>query len=457
MGRAVWPPTHGNRISVAQRDVESGEQRPQVELAQFDNEARVPQSRVSLPSRPLSEPPNGGSQARAHALAGVCVIFNCWGVNLAFGVFQEYYSNWLLWKHSQSQVAWIGSVQLALIFLLAVPVGKIFDAGIFRMVFIPGAMIMISGQFLLCMCDQWWSLFLVQGIMMGIGMGMVFMSGTLCLMTYWKDNLSAAMGLGAAGAPIGGIVYTLVARALLRYKSFKVTCLVMGAIMAVTMIPPVIIYKPYPGRAKGTKQIIDWGIFGEPSYMLMTMGMFFSFLGLYFGFYYIIVYGTDVLGMFPMEASNLLIAMLGANIVGRIVPICISVRCLGPLNTLIPCLFFSSMLMYMWMGTSNRHALYVIACVYGFTAAGVQSLFTPTISAFGVHGSPTMGVRMGVAMMAIGVAALIGAPIGGKLLGLSGQTPFYFAQVFAGTALMIGFVCVTASRLLKVGWGPEKI
>ena len=75
------------------------------------------------------DPADGGSLARKHVICGLLVIFNCWGINLSFGVFQEYYVNWLTPTLSQSRVVWIGSVQLALMFILATPVERVFDAG----------------------------------------------------------------------------------------------------------------------------------------------------------------------------------------------------------------------------------------------------------------------------------------------------------------------------------------
>ena len=98
------------------------------------------------------DPVDGESLAWKHAVCGLLVIFNCWGINLSFGVFQKYYVNWLTSSLSQSRVVWIGSVQLALMFVLAIPVGRAFDSGWCRAILIPGAVLMCVGQFLLSAC-----------------------------------------------------------------------------------------------------------------------------------------------------------------------------------------------------------------------------------------------------------------------------------------------------------------
>jgi len=235
------------------------------------------------------DPADGRSLVWKHAVCGLLVFFNCWGINLSFGVFQEYYVNWLTPSLLQSRVVLIGSVQLALMFILAIPVGRAFDSGWCRAILIPGAVLMCVSQFLLSACQKWWELFLVQGIMMGIGMGMVFMTATLCLTTYFKNNIGIAMFIGSAGSSIGGIVYAYVARQLLRHANFRVTCLAMGGIMLGTMIPPCVVFKLFPGRASLPTKIVFWNTVKqlEPTFIIMLVGMFLTFIGLYCGFYFV--------------------------------------------------------------------------------------------------------------------------------------------------------------------------
>ncbi|OCK88549.1 uncharacterized protein K441DRAFT_668946 [Cenococcum geophilum 1.58] len=67
-----------------------------------------------------------------------------------------------------------------------------------------------------------------------------------------------------------------------------------------------------------------------------------------------------------------------------------------------------------------------------------------------------MGVRMGLVLTFIGAAMLIGSPIQGWLMSIGGNltvhnpTPFYWAQVFAGSAVMSGSACFVLGRLMLV-------
>jgi hypothetical protein len=63
------------------------------------SECSGPVRRIIVPSTSTVavnvDPADGGSLAWKRAVCGLLVIFNCWGVNLSLGVFQEYYVNWL--------------------------------------------------------------------------------------------------------------------------------------------------------------------------------------------------------------------------------------------------------------------------------------------------------------------------------------------------------------------------
>jgi hypothetical protein len=71
-----------------------------------------------------------------------------------------------------------------------------------------------------------------------------------------------------------------------------------------------------------------------------------------------------------------------------------------------------------------------------------------------------MGVKAGGIFSCIGVACLVGTPIGGALVsqrvdqGL--EQPYLGAQVFAGTCLLVGGIFLLVSRVAKVGWAAKR-
>jgi len=458
---------------------------PQVNASDRSSTHSLPLQNKPLPLRPVQ--PLNGRTAWLHALAAVLVVGNCWGIGNAFGLFQAYYTRDYLHGTSPSTIAWIGSTQLCLVFGLGVPVGRLVDLGFFRAMFHGGTLLMIIGLFSSSVCTAFWSLWLTQGLVTGLGMGMVFCSGTLALMSWFeKRKLGVAMGLAAAGSCVGGIVYVLMARYFLATTTFATTMRILGGVAAATMIPPNLIFRmreqtPRQLHKSSTTAPAGLRVFTSPAYLCAAAGMFLTFLGVYFGFVYIVTFASEVLSLSDTAATNLLISMLAANLPGRFLPALISDKCIGPLNTIIPAAFLSSAVIWLWAASSahpNQASLTVIACFYGFVSAGVQVLYAPTVYSFcldppapistdleGNGSAPQlatdkMGVRAGGIFSCIGLACLIGTPIGGALISYRVDRgidqPFLGAQVFAGACLLVGGGFLLASRVLKVGWAAER-
>ncbi|KAL8957251.1 MAG: hypothetical protein Q9183_006107 [Haloplaca sp. 2 TL-2023] len=74
--------------------------------------------------------------------------------------------------------------------------------------------------------------------------------------------------------------------------------------------------------------------------------------------------------------------MNAANLPGRFLPPLISDTCLGPLNTLIPCTFLTASILFLWLGADSSTSIHLVACFYGFAAAGIQSLYNAVIWGF---------------------------------------------------------------------------
>ncbi|RMY20264.1 hypothetical protein D0867_04127 [Hortaea werneckii] len=449
---------------------------------------------LPLPPSDPTQPPQNGRIAWLHALTGMLVIFNCWGLANAFGLFEAYYTTYYLPSSSPSAVAWVGSTQLALVFGLGVPVGMVVDRGYFRVMFHGGSVVMVLGVFATAWCERLWEVWLVQGLVTGMGMGMVFCSGIVALMTWFDERkMGIAMGLGAAGSCLGGIVYVLLARHFLVSRGFATTMRILGGVAAVTMIPPNLVFRKrhqthrlserrrFDPVLKSRMRKLAAGL--SSSYLLAAAGMFFTFLGVYFGYFMMVTFASTELEMSNTAATNLLIFMLAANLPGRFLPALISDKCIGPLNTIVPSIFLSAAVIGLWIasGEPNRAAMIVIACFYGFVSAGVQVLYAPAVYAFCLEQSNNtgrissrscterqpnqmvtdrLGLKAGGIFTCVGLACLIGTPIGGALISYRanrGMDHTYLgAQIFATVSLILGGCLLLASRVAKVGWEARR-
>ncbi|KAI9715540.1 MAG: hypothetical protein M1828_000792 [Chrysothrix sp. TS-e1954] len=401
---------------------------------------------------PITPPPDGGRQAWTMACSGFFVIFNTWGLTTAFGVFQSYYAIVKFTNLSLDRIAWIGSVQLFLLFFLGIPVGIALDRGYFRLAFNGGTAILLAGVYATAFCTEWWHFFLAQGVATGMGMGLMFCAGMVVLMQYFSKNIGLATAIAASGGPVGAIVYAVMFQQLILHHTFRTTCLIMAVIPTVTLILPTVVVRPRRGHPQQARTF-SLAAYADIPYLTMTAGLFFAFWGLFFGFYYIVLYSIQILHTSGTDSITLLIAMCAANIPGRLFPGLISDRCIGPLNTIFPASILAGLMIFLWIGVTNTTGLYMIACSYGFFAAGVQSMYSATIYSFCYRDPTTLGQKTGLSLTIISFACLTGQPIGGRLIA-DGDGSFKPAQLFAGGCLVVGFVLLFLARILKVGFQP---
>lgn len=141
--------------------------------------------------------------------------------------------------------------------------------------------------------------------------------------------------------------------------------------------------------------------------------------------------------------------MNGVGLFGRLIPNYLADTFFGPLNTLIPFALASALLLYAWAAVRSASGLVAFACIYGFSAAGIQSLFPATLSSLTLD-LKKAGVRMGMVFSVVSFACLTGPPLEGGLVQAGGGR-YRYAQMFAGTCLVCGCLTLAAARVARTG------
>jgi hypothetical protein len=90
------------------------------------------------------------------------------------------------------------------------------------------------------LCEQYWQILLAQDICVGLG------NVRLAVMSYYfVRNRTFAVGVGAAGSAVDGLIYPVVVDRLLYHEfGHGWTMRVMGFIMLITQVPCIFLFKP---------------------------------------------------------------------------------------------------------------------------------------------------------------------------------------------------------------------
>lgn len=314
----------------------------------------------------------------------------------------------------------------------------------------------VLSLFLTSLCTKYWQIFLSQGLMSGIGCGLMFCPTISLLPTYFNKRRALAMSSTAAGSATGGLIIPAMVNSLLPRLGFAWTLRCLGFFSLATLLPGLFFLRQrLPPRSTGP--IVEWQAFREVTYTCFAAGMFWVLLGLYVGFFYLSSYSRDALGTSLSTSSNLLMVMSAVGFPARIIPGLMSDGWTGPLNLLIPFVFCSAITAYGWAGVTNVSGLYAWAVIYGGFAAAVQGLFPVALSSL-TDDLKKIGVRMGMVLTIVSFAALTGSPIAGALVQAGStvrdgknQTSYLYMQMFMGSVMMLGSGLLIVARFKRFG------
>ncbi|KAK1538636.1 major facilitator superfamily transporter [Colletotrichum paranaense] len=396
--------------------------------------------------------PEGGWTAWSQVLAGNMLNALAWGYPATFGVYQLHYTETL--RLPASQVSWIGSVQIFLTFAVCTVSGRLTDAGYARHAVSVGCAFVVFGSFMTSLCTRYWQIMLAQGICTGLGLGVLFMPGVAIIGSYFKKRRSLALAVSATGTGVGSLIFPSTLQYLIPQVGFPwaVRCSAFVA-LGVATIAIALLRPRLPPRKAGP--LLEWSAFRELPYILYTLGVFFYFMALYFGFFYINTYARKVIGFSTTESVTLLLITNGMGIPIRPIVGWLADRHVGPINMFVMTMFLLGCMEFAWIGVETRAGMYAFSVFYGLSNGATQGVFVGSTASLTTD-PQKMGTRFGMVATISGFATLAGPPIAGAIIDRSGGS-YLGAQVWGGVMMIAGALTVGAARTAKAGkaWGAK--
>ncbi|KAK0191452.1 major facilitator superfamily domain-containing protein [Armillaria mellea] len=398
-------------------------------------------------STDLEDFPDGGLRAWLIIGGTMCSAFATIGIVNTWGVFQEYYEETVLKDYNLSTIAWIGSVQYALIFMPGIVVGHLFDIGYFRVPFIASSILLAVSTFLIAECTQYWHFLLCQGFAVGLACGTIF-SCVVGIIGHWfRQRQGIAMGLMTAAASIGSTVFPIAHK---RYRvcifsSFPWTMRVIAFILIFSMgIANLTMRRRLP-PANSSGGILNPKAFTNTPYTLWCLSTFTAYLGMYTGLTYISVSATAY-GVSPATVFYLVSIVNATSGIGRIVAgICADQ--FNALDVLGPMTVIAGAATYAWPFARTLASMIVVAVIYEFSSGAYVSSFL--IPVFELGEINDVGRRTGMTMSIAAFGAVAGPPISGAIYTATGGLEAM--GYYAGSAIMLAVILMYIVRHLVAG------
>ncbi|KAG4421203.1 hypothetical protein IFR04_005614 [Cadophora malorum] len=362
----------------------------------------------------------------------------------AFGVFQEYYSGHLLSDKSASDISWLGSFNLFCMFGGTIVVGYMNDKHGPRILLASGSITIVFALFMTSLCKQYYQFFLAQGLLLGLGLSLVVLPAFAVIPRYFTKHRGLAMGLVVSGSSMGGVIWPITLRNLftdvgfgwgVRICAFMMLPLLSLAVLAIRV--PISASSPNGTHVKAKP---DFSIVKSPILILLALGLFLVYLGLFSPFFYVtswtIRLGLDAdMGFYMVSIIN------AASLFGRVLPGLWADR-VGPYNIMVISAGLSGLICMCWTEAKSIAGIVVLSLAYGFASGAVIGLQGACASL--IAKPHQYGIVMGFTMGILSIAGLIGSPINGQILD---RWDYLGLSLFSGLAMLLGMLVLILAKL----------
>ncbi|KAF3385727.1 Riboflavin transporter MCH5 [Talaromyces pinophilus] len=209
-------------------------------------------------SAPAPKPPTfaeGGLKAWFAVISCWCVMFNTFGYINAFGIYQAYYKQTFLSNESDSNIAWIGSLQVFFMFAGGLLAGPLMDRYGPKIILIPCSTLFVLSVMLTSLCREYYQFILAQGILGGFMNGLSYTPAVTAVNQYFFKRRPLAMGIASSGSSLAGVIFPIALNRMLNQSSlgFGWSVRIVGFIMlAMSIIACLAISSPAPRRKAGS-------------------------------------------------------------------------------------------------------------------------------------------------------------------------------------------------------------
>lgn len=364
----------------------------------------------------------------------------------SFGQMQEYYLTHQLSAYPKSTIAWIGSVQACEVFIFSVLWGRIFDAHGARPLVITGSVFAICGMFAMAFGKKYYQIFLSH-LCFGFGSGLIWPTVTAIGGHWFSTRRGMAIGIIVGGSGLGGVVYPIMIKRLLRSLSFRDTILIVAGMSAALMLPSWVLVKSRLPKRKP----VPWSRLRHPwkdtRYAFFAVGCsFYMFNWMSPMFNAPIISRANRVS--PWVADYSIAIMSAGGFFGRTISGLLA-DWFGVWNVFGTTSFLTAVVVFaFYIPCPIGDAAVVVAfLLYGWVSGAWLTLVSAVIASI----SPVeeVGLRIGIAWSVCGPTMIAGPVICGALIAEDNDR-FTYAAAFCGATFTVSSFLAIGPRMLQV-------
>lgn len=276
-----------------------------------------------------------------------------------------------------------------------------------------GTVTYATGMLLSSWATNTWQLLLTQGLMMGVGISLVFMATLTAVMQWFDKRRGLACGLTLAGSGIGGLVIAPTLQFLIPMLGIAWSLRIF-ALVALVVLSLVGLVVREPSHVKTqTSEPFNFKLLLDRKLILLLVSVATFALGFLVPLFtmqsYAIHHGID-----PVNAALIVGVMNGCSALGRVVTGFLADH-LGNVNMAIITMFLTGLsCALVWSFAHSFTSLILFGVIYGIVSGGFVSL--PAVVSVQLFGIANASQVTSFIFVAMGLPNLVGTPIANYIL-----------------------------------------
>lgn len=393
----------------------------------------------------VDEPPEGGFKAWLVLCAASTIMAMTFGMCNSYGVYQSYYEK-RYYNISSSVLSIIGALQSALTFLFALPstIGMNY-LGPQVMVGIGGILCCLSYMFL-SISNSVWQVFVIQGLMFGMGSGIMYVHATGVTFQYFEKKKALAQGIITACASMGGVYWPIGVHNLIEKVGFRWANRIIGFLYLPMFIFSVIFLRPRvePTKRKPGENMlrVKFGVLLNWKFLVVGLGWSSFMLSLFPGLFYIDLFCTRANVNKSLQTYSVPIVNACACIF-RVVPGFLADK-FGRINLIIPALLLSGIFpLAIWIPAHDTGTTAAFIVTWGSASAVPVALFPPIVGQ--LFKGPDMYSFLSFFFIFGGISSFVGPIIGGTFIPKGNVDS---TEGFNKLAIYCGILCLFSTTVM---------
>lgn len=398
-------------------------------------------------------------------IAAFCIVVVSYGAQSAYGVFFQPVLTDFGWSRSTIS----GAFSLSMIFsgLSAVVMGKLTDSFGPRLIITICGLLIGLGYLLMSHVSTAWHVYLFYGVIIGSGMGGIFVT-LLSTIAGWFDKKRSMMtGIVLTGTGTGTLAMPALANRLIYSFGWHTSYIVFGTILLVVIISAGQFIKHNPDKTKklpSTKRheieqefkstyfgfSIRQAVYTRQFWQVFAMCICSAFI-MFAVIVHIVAHAID-LGASAISAANILVAVGIADIAGRVV-MGIAADRIGNKYAFIIGFALISLALFGLGVAKEVWMLYLFAIIYGFAYSDMGTSISPLLAR--LFGLRSHGLIYGLVSVGTSIGSSIGPLFAGYMFDISGN--YDSAFLACASIALVGLVLTVLLKPIREELVPKEV